>query len=214
MGNLSPAQFVPTLEEFHTIDKVDNFVLRRVCEDMAALREAGEPIVPVSVNLSQLDFELCDIFELAEKYRKEFSILPSLLDIEITESALNESSNLLHDEVVRFRDAGYRIWVDDFGSGYSSLNSLLNYDFDVLKLDLEFLRTYDRDPRAGGLIRTIVQGARDFGVEPLQEGVETEEHLAFLREIGCERAQGYLFAKPMPLERSREFTRNQGLDWE
>jgi EAL domain-containing protein (putative c-di-GMP-specific phosphodiesterase class I) len=104
--------------------------------------------------------------------------------------------------------------VDDFGSGYSALNTLMDYDFDVLKLDLEFLRTFDENPRAGELIEHIVSVAKSMGVITLQEGVERAEHLEFLRRIGCNMAQGYLFAKPMPLAESRAYTRANGLSWE
>ena len=214
IGFLSPAQFVPTLEEFHTIDKVDNFVIKSVCEDLAALIGAGEHVVPVSVNLSQLDFELCNIFELTERYREEYGVPANLIDIEVTESALNDNSALLSEEVTRFREAGYSVWVDDFGSGYSSLNNLLNYDFDVLKLDMEFMRTYEHEPRAAKLIAHIIQGARGLGVLPLQEGIETAEQLEFLAELGCELGQGYYFAKPMPLDKLRAFAREKGLELE
>ena len=214
MGFLSPADFISTLEEYHMIHKLDMFVVRKVCEDLCTLKEVGEPVVPVSINLSRLDFELCDIFEFTEHHRLRNRVEREFLDIEITESALNDDSSQLQTGVLHFRDAGYHIWVDDFGSGYSSLNHLLDYDFDVLKLDLEFLRTYDRNQRSGELIRHIIQGAIDMGVEPLQEGVETEEHLRFLQENGCVRAQGYYIAKPMPLEESRRFTREKGLTWE
>ena len=213
-GFLSPADFIVTLEEFHQIHKVDTFIIRKVCEDIATLMDMGEQVVPVSVNLSRLDFELCNIFELTERYRSQYGLPRELLDIEITESALNENSDYLKHEVERFRNAGYHIWIDDFGSGYSSLNNLLDYDFDVLKLDLEFLRTFDRNPKAGKLIQFIMSWAKDFGAEPLQEGVETEEHFEFLKTIDCVRAQGYYFAKPMPLDESRKFTRERGLKWE
>ncbi len=109
---------------------------------------------------------------------------------------------------------GYPVWIDDFGSGYSSLNNLLDYKFDVLKLDLEFLRTFDRNKRTGELLRHIAAGARDMGVEPLQEGVETEEHYEFLKAAGFERAQGYYFAKPMEIGESRKYTMEKGLLWE
>lgn len=214
MGFLPPSRFVGTLEEYCMIEKVDLFVVKKVFEDLAALREAGEPLVPVSVNLSRLDFELADVFEVIETHRKHYGIEPGLVDIEITESTLNENSLYLLDAIAQFRDAGYRIWVDDFGSGYSALNSLLDYDFEVLKLDLEFLRTYDEHPRAGVLISNVIQMARGMNVEPLQEGVERQEHFDFLREMGCEMAQGYFFARPMPLEESRATTRAKGLDWE
>ena len=214
MGFLPPSRFVGTLEEYRVIHKVDCFVLGKVFEDIHRLKEAGEPVVPVSVNLSRLDFELCDIFEIAEDLRKRWGVEPGLIDIAITESTLNENALFLVEKINQFRAAGYRVWVDDFGSGYSALNSLLDYEFEVLKLDLEFLRTFDENPRAGELIHNVIRMARGMGVEPLQEGVESEEHLEFLRKMGCEKAQGYYFGKPMPLENSRAVTREKGLEWE
>ena len=214
LGMLSPSQFIPTLEEYHLIHKMDLYIVEKVCEDLSTLMDMGEPVEPVSINLSPLDFELCEIFEQVERFRSLYGIPRELIDVEITESALNENSAHLQEEIKRFREAGYHIWIDDFGSGYSSLNNLLNYDSDVLKLDLEFLRTYDNNPHASELIRHIVQGARDLDIQPLQEGVETEEHMEFLRSIGCERAQGYYFAKPMAIDESRSVTRAKGLEWE
>ena len=213
-GMLSPAQFIGTLEEYHMIHKVDIFIINKVCEDLSRMMDAGKKIVPVSLNLSQLDFELCDIFTIIEQIAGRYGLSRDLLDIEITESALNNDSEHISEEVKKFKDAGYSIWIDDFGSGYSSLNHLLDFEFDVIKLDLEFLRTYDKHPKASELIRHIVQGALDMGVSPLQEGVETKVHLDFLASIGCERAQGYYFAKPLPLNESIELTMSKGLGWE
>ncbi|MDO4797624.1 MAG: GGDEF and EAL domain-containing protein [Coriobacteriales bacterium] len=214
MGFLPPSRFIGTLEEYRMIDKVDCFVIDKAFQDLGRLIAEGEPVVPVSVNLSRLDFELCDVFGITEERRKHYGVPVGLIDIEITESTLNDNSLYLIDSIQQFRDAGYRVWVDDFGSGYSALNSLLDYEFEVLKLDLEFLRTYDEHPRAGVLIRNVIQMARGMDVEPLQEGVGREEHLEFLREVGCEMAQGYYFARPMPLEESRAYTRGKGLEWE
>jgi EAL domain-containing protein (putative c-di-GMP-specific phosphodiesterase class I) len=214
LGAISPAQFIPTLEEYHAIHKLDCFIVKKVCEDMRALIDQGEPIVPVSVNLSQLDFSLCDVFDQVERYRTHYGIDSDMIDIEITESALNENADHLQAEIKHFRDAGYHVWIDDFGSGYSSLNNLMSYDLDVLKLDLEFLRTYDRNPHAAALIKRIVQMSKDMDMQPLQEGVETAEHFEFLKSIECERAQGYYFAKPMAIDDSRKATRLKGLEWE
>ncbi|MBR2215149.1 MAG: GGDEF and EAL domain-containing protein [Selenomonadaceae bacterium] len=214
LGMLSPAVFITTLEEFHLIHKIDTFIIKKVCEDLSRLLESNEPVVPVSVNLSQLDFELCDIFALTEHFRQLYDLPRELIDIEITESALNENSAHLQNEVKKFRNAGYKIWIDDFGSGYSSLNHLLNYEFDVLKMDLEFLRTYDKHPDAATLMQHITEAALELGLIPLQEGVETKEHFEFLKSIGCRCAQGYYFAKPLPIEKSRAYTREKGMEWE
>ena len=213
-GFLSPAEFIPTLEEYRLIHKIDTFMIKKICEDYNYLLERGEALVPVSVNLSRLDFELCDIFEISERYRSRYGLPRDMLDIEITESALNENSSHLQAEVRKFRNAGYHIWIDDFGSGYSSLNTLVDYEFDVLKLDLQFMRSFDNNPKTGDLLKHVVLASGEMGFETLQEGVETEDHLKFLREIGCEKAQGFYFARPMPLDESRKLTREKGMSWE
>lgn len=214
IGMLSPGDFIETLEQFHLIHLVDAYVIRKVCEEYKRLLEAGEPLVPVSINISRLDFELCDIFGIVEETLKEFDMPRPMLDLEITESALNDNVGYIKSECDRMRELGYRVWLDDFGSGYSSLNTLAEYSFDVLKLDLIFLRNYDHNPKTGKLMSYIIKGARGMGLEPLCEGVESEAHYSFLKEAGCERAQGYYFGKPMEMNESRKFTSEKGLKWE
>ena len=214
MGMLSPGDFIETLEQFHLIHLVDQFVVKKVCQELRELKYAGEPVVPVSLNISRLDFELCDIFGIIEKHREENGLDRNLLDIEITESALNDNVGYIKNECEKMRKLGYKIWLDDFGSGYSSLNTLAEYSFDVLKLDLVFLRNYDHNPKTGQLMSYITEGARGMGLLPLCEGVETEEHFKFLKDIHCDRAQGYFFGKPMPMDESRAFTKEKGLTWE
>ncbi len=214
MGMLSPADFIESLEKFHLIHKVDSFIAKKVCEDYSMLYDRGEPLVPVSINLSRLDFELCNIFDLIESYRNQYGVPRDMLDIEVTESALNDKSDQLAYECHRFRDAGYQIWIDDFGSGYSSLNTLVQYEFDLLKLDMGFLRSMDKNPKAGPLLDYIVQATKKLSVQSLSEGVETEENYEFLKSISCTKAQGYFFGKPMPLLETRKFTREKGYRWE
>ena len=214
IGMLSPGDFIETLEQFHLIHLIDKYVVERVCKDYRELKDKGEPVVPVSINISRLDFELCDIFGLVEELRTKYDVPRNMLDIEITESALNDNVGYIKSECDKMRALGYSIWLDDFGSGYSSLNTLAEYDFDVLKLDLVFLRSLDHNPKTGTLMTYIMEGARDMGLAPLCEGVESKEHFEFLKEIGCERAQGYYFGKPMPMEETRVFTKGKGLKWE
>ncbi|MBQ7582037.1 MAG: EAL domain-containing protein, partial [Lachnospiraceae bacterium] len=213
-GMISPADFIETLEQFHLIHLVDTYVIQKVCEDYRRLMAEGEDIVPVSVNISRLDFELCDIFRIVEEEREAADMPRHLLDLEITESALNDNVGYIKSECDRMRELGYHVWLDDFGSGYSSLNTLAEYNFDVLKLDLIFLRNFDHNPKTGKLMSYIIKGAKGMGLSPLCEGVESEAHYAFLREIGCERAQGYYFGKPMPMDDCRLFTREKGMRWE
>lgn len=214
IGMLSPGDFIDTLEQFHLIHLVDTHVIRIVCEDYSRLLSKEQPIVPVSVNISRLDFELCDIFGIVEETRKEYDMPRNLLDLEITESALNDNVGYIKSECDRMRKLGYHVWLDDFGSGYSSLNSLTEYNLDVLKLDLIFLRNYDHNPKTKKLMTYIINGSKGMGLEPLCEGVESMEHYEFLKEIGCERAQGYYFGKPMEMEESRQFTKQKDMEWE
>ena len=214
IGVLSPADFIETLEQFHLIHKIDAYVVEQVCRDYHRVIENGDVIVPASINFSRLDFELCDIFGLVEKTRERYNVPRNMLDLEITESVLNDNFGHIKEECDKMRKLGYQIWLDDFGSGYSSLNTLTEYDFDVLKMDMVFLRSYDHNPKAGTLMTYIVEGARSLGLLPLCEGVETEEHYEFLKKIGCEKAQGFYFGKPMPMDETKAFTSGKGMKWE
>jgi diguanylate cyclase (GGDEF)-like protein len=198
-GMISPGVFVPILEHAKLIHKLDLHIIRQVCSDIRTLLDRGQPAQPVSVNLSRLDFQLADMFEEVEKCRKEFNLPVSYLNIEITESAVAE---VIVNEIKRFRDAGYQLWMDDFGSGYSSLNNLKDYDFDVIKIDMAFLRQMQDNPKAKVILAAVVGMAKDLGIHTLAEGVETREQFEFLKSVGCERIQGFLFGKPMAFDRS------------
>ena len=213
-GILSPADFIETLEQFHLIHKIDKYVVERVCRDYRNIVENNDPRVPASINISRLDFELCDIFDYIERIRESYDVPRNMIDIEITESALNENFGHIRSECQKMRELGYQIWLDDFGSGYSSLNTLAEYSFDVLKLDLVFLRNYDHNPKTAVLMDYIIDGVKGMGLTPLCEGVETEEHYDFLKEIGCEKAQGYFFGKPMPYEETKAALQAKGMKWE
>jgi diguanylate cyclase (GGDEF) domain len=213
-GILSPADFVETLEQFHLIHKIDIYVVDKVCRDYRRVIEQGDPVVPASINISRMDFEACNIFDIIEETRKKYDIPREMLDIEITESALNENFGHIRSECKKMRELGYQIWLDDFGSGYSSLNTLAEYSFDVLKLDLVFLRSFDHNPKTATLMNYIIEGAEGMGLLPLCEGVETEEHYEFLKKIGCEKAQGYYFGRPMPYDETKAFTMAKGMKWE
>ncbi len=213
-GVLSPADFIETLETFHLIHKVDAYVVEQVCRDYFRVIEMGSQIVPASINFSRLDFELCDIFGIVEKTRAKYGVPRNMLDLEITESVLNDNTAHIKSECRKMRELGYQVWLDDFGSGFSSLNTLVEYEFDVLKLDMVFLRSFDKYPKASMLMNYIVEGAKGMGIAPLCEGVETKEHYEFLKKIGCEKAQGYYFGKPMPYEETRADSLKKGLTWE
>ena len=203
-GMISPGVFVPVLEDAHLSPQLDLYIIERVCQDIVQVRRdiPDWELLRVSVNLSRADFRLMDMVQAVEDVRLRYDIARSMLNIEVTEGAMNEDEKFLQGEIARFRTAGYEVWMDDFGSGYSSLNNVKDYVFDVLKIDMNFLRSFETNPKSAIVIRSIVNMAKELGLHTLAEGVETEEQFAFLREIGCEKVQGYLFSPPMPFDKA------------
>ena len=199
-GLLPPSAFIAALERFHMIDKVDVCVVRQACAHQAALMAAGKPLVPVSVNLSRLDFQLTDMFAVVEEAVAEAGIPRGMLNIEVTESALDDGAGEFDKQLARFREAGYEVWMDDFGSGYSSLNLLKDYRFDTLKIDMAFLAGFEDNPKSREIIVTVVDMAKKLGIRTLIEGVETRQQYRFLQRIGCEMLQGFYFGKPRPYD--------------
>ena len=196
-GFLNPGVFIGALEESRQIHKLDSHVIELVCKELREELDQGHTIVPVSFNLSRLDFIGCDIFEVVEKTIDKYKIDRDLIRVEITESIM-ASDSYVQREIERFRLAGYEVWMDDFGSGYSSLNTLKDYKFDELKIDMAFLSNLNDVSRI--IISSMVRMAKHLGLKTLAEGVETREQLEFLKQIGCEKVQGYYYGKPQPLK--------------
>nr|WP_295164562.1 GGDEF domain-containing phosphodiesterase [Selenomonas sp. F0473] len=211
-GMISPGVFVPVLEDAHLSPQLDLYIIEQVCKDYMLVRGniLGWEPMRVSVNISRADFRLLDILQAVEDIRIRYNMERSMLNIEVTEGALNEDEAFLQSEIARFRAAGYEVWMDDFGSGYSSLNNIKDYVFDVLKIDMAFLRDFETNPKSRVVIRSIVNMAKEIGMHTLAEGVETEEQFAFLREIGCEKVQGYLFSPPIPVDKMVAFCQKHG----
>ena len=200
-GMLSPGCFVPALEETKLIHKLDAWIIEKVCIDLREALDFGDnPVVPVSINFSRLDFELMNAVDHLETMMQKYNIPKDLIHVEVTESALTDSDTKLFEDIHELKNRGYALWLDDFGSGYSSLNALKDFEFDVLKIDMKFLSTFSTNPRTKSLIESIIQMANKLGMRTLTEGVETKEEVEFLKEVNCERLQGYLFGKPMPHE--------------
>ena len=210
-GLLTPDKFIGVLERHRRIHELDGYIIRRVCEGLREMLD-GEVCVPVSVNLSRLDYELCDIFEVVEAAVSAFKVPRSYICIELTESLLNSNEALMRNYMDRFQKAGYSVWMDDFGSGYSSLNVLKDYRFDELKIDMVFLS--DFTPRSKSILASIVHMAKQIGIQTLCEGVDTEEKYTFLRNVGCEKAQGHLFGAAMPFRSCIRHATERGLSWE
>ena len=198
IGFLMPDRFITVLEKEQCIHKLDSYVVEKVCQCIHDRVKAGLPVVPISVNFSRLDFIMCDMLDVVEAAVEKYDIPRDYIHIEITESMIVKDEELMREVINSFRKAGYEIWMDDFGSGYSSLTLLKDYKFDMLKLDMRFL--YPFTEKSKNIVRATVQMAKDIGIKTLAEGVETQEHLDFLKDIGCERIQGYYYGKPEPIE--------------
>ena len=198
-GFLSPGSFIPVFEKNGMIVEVDKYMWRCACEILASWKE-GHPDIFISVNISPKDFYFINVFEEIKKLTAEFSISPSQLRIEITETVMMTEAELRMKTLNEFRELGYVVEMDDFGSGYSSLNMLKDMPVDVLKIDMKFLSKSKDDGKAQTILQNIINLSDDLGIDSLTEGVETESQYKMLNEMGCKLFQGYYFAKPMSLE--------------
>ena len=197
-GFLPPGDFIETLEEYHQIHRLDMFVVDRVCRDINISKNTGRKIVPISLNFSRIDFDSLNLAKEVGDCLEKYNIDKDAIHIEVTESTLSEDDEKLKDELKSFRSQGYALWLDDFGSGYSGLNVLKEYDFDLIKIDMKFLSNFSDNQKARQILKNVINLANDLQMQTLTEGVETQEAYEFLREIGCGKLQGYLFGKPMP----------------
>ena len=201
MGLVSPAKFIPVLEKYHLLYKLDLYMVDEICAEVEKRKNAGLAIIPTSVNFSGQDFDNIDIAAKLESILKKYNLPPDVLIIEITEQAVATATENFTEQFRRIKELGFKIWIDDFGSGYSSLNVFAQYDFNLVKFDMEFMRHLDDHNGANRhIMKAIIDVAKKMHINTLAEGIETKEHLDFLDEIGCDRAQGYYFSKPVPLD--------------
>ncbi len=199
-GFMSPADFIPTLEEAHLIYKLDLYVVDQIIEKLKIIEKEGLHKVPQSVNLSRTDFDECDIVSEICTRMDNAGLDHSLLTIEITESIVGTDFEFMKKQVDRFRRLGFKVWMDDFGSGYSSLDVLQDLEFDLIKFDMRFLKQMDKGNNSRVILTELMRMATNLGLETVCEGVETVEHVNFLRDVGCSKLQGYYFTKPIPLD--------------
>ena len=199
-GFLSPAEFIPYLEDAGQIYKLDLYVLDQVLKKMKFQRDAGLHIVPHSINLSRSDFDSCDVVEEVRRRVDASEFSRDMITIEITESALGRDFEFMREQVDRFRNLGFPVWMDDFGSGYSSLNVLQTVRFNLLKFDMSFMKRLDEGENNKILLSELMRMANSLGMDTVCEGVEKEEQVKFLHEIGCSKLQGYYFSKPISME--------------
>lgn len=204
-GMIFPGNFIPVLEKMKLIHLLDRYVIESTARIYHRLKKAGYPIIPVSVNLSRVDFDTLKPFDFMEEIIYRYQVPRQFFHIEVTESAMTRDTGVLRNELFRFKKAGYQLWLDDFGSGYSTLNVLKEFPFDLLKIDMAFLRNFNEESRK--IIRSIILMAKNLSIHTLAEGAETKEQVDFLRKSGCEDIQGYFYGKPMSIE---EFEKKLG----
>ena len=198
-GQLFPNEFIPVLEEYRLIHRLDKAIYESAFRDLRKLMDEGRPVMPVSLNFSRLDFELMDAVGELDTLAAKYQIPKEMIHVEVTESALMDNHTLLNEAINRFKELGYSLWLDDFGSGYSSLNVLKDYQFDVIKIDMRFLSNLENSEKSRTLIDCIIQMANRINMLTLTEGVETRTQADFLKQVGCDRLQGYLFGRPVPI---------------
>jgi EAL domain-containing protein (putative c-di-GMP-specific phosphodiesterase class I) len=196
-GLVCPADFIPLAEESELIIPMGEWALRRACADMAAGNLPGV----VAVNLSPVQFKQTDLAETIQSILIETGVSPSRLEVEVTESTMMDDQNGALRTLRKLKSMGIAIAMDDFGTGYSSLATLHAFPFDKIKLDQSFVRKIPQDSSAMVIVRTILALGKSIGVPVLAEGIETEEQLRFLADEGCKEGQGYLMARPVPLDR-------------
>ena len=200
LGMISPGEFIPVFERNGFISKLDYYVWDKTCQLLRKWIDEAKHPSPVSVNISRVSLYNSKLVELICELTQKYDIPRSLLQLELTESAYTSNPKAIQDTMDRFQQEGFSILMDDFGSGYSSLNVLKDIAVDILKIDMKFLSDTDKRGRSQNILASVVRMAKWLNMPVVAEGVEREEQVAFLRSIGCEYVQGFYFARPMSIE--------------
>lgn len=202
-GMISPGKFVPVFEKNGFIAELDLYVLEQVCKYMKRREDEGLPKFPISVNISRMSLYDTNLFETISGITDKYNIDPRYFRIEITESAYNDNPAQLLETIGKLREKCYPVLMDDFGSGYSSLNTLKDIPIDILKLDMKFMQGFEKNGKVGTIVTSVSRMAKWLNIPMLAEGVETKEQFDFLVSVGCAYIQGYYFSRPVP---ENEFT--------
>lgn len=203
IGLVSPADFIPLFEDNGFVVKIDFFVLESVCKKLRSDIDSGLPVTPISVNFSRVHLSSPDFINRISECIERYDVPSHLIEIEITESALTGNEDYLLEIMKSLHRLGIVISMDDFGSGYSSLNLLKKLPFDALKIDKEFFANTNATERDRTIIASVVNMAKSLNIRVVSEGVETNEQADFLRAINCDQAQGFLYAGPMDIDSFR-----------
>ncbi len=199
-GMISPAQFIPVFEKNGFVMQLDYYVWDEACALLALHKKNNVPLFPISVNVSRVHLYTPALVEKLCKITDNRKVDRSLLQLELTESMYTENSALIKETLDKLHEAGFQVMMDDFGSGYSSLNVLKDVDFDILKIDMRFFDESLIQGRSNCIITSVVRMAKWLGLPTIAEGVEKKEQVDFLKNIGCEYVQGYYFSRPLPYQ--------------
>ncbi|NQU61863.1 MAG: EAL domain-containing protein, partial [Rhodospirillales bacterium] len=200
LGRVTPDVFIPIAEETGLIVPIGAWVLRTACEEAVKWRELRADPVQVSVNLSAIQFLQGDLLSTVENILKDTGLPATLLDLELTESILVRNPEETIRTLKQLKKLGASISIDDFGTGYSSLSYLTRFPLDTLKIDRAFVTHLPDDEDAVAIVRAITSMAQNLSLHIVAEGVETNDQVSFLHELGCHTGQGYLFSKPVAVE--------------
>jgi len=198
-GMIKPDSFIPIFEKNGFVTKIDLFVFEEICKMQKAWAAEGREPMIISINQSRLHLRNPAYVATLKSIIERYDVNPGMIELELTESAFFCNMNIVFDVTRRLHKIGFRLSIDDFGSGYSSLNILKDIFIDVIKLDREFLKESSDATRGIKVIKSIIAMAIDLGIETVAEGVETREQVELLREMGCNLAQGFYYAKPMAI---------------
>ncbi|MBE5905446.1 MAG: EAL domain-containing protein [Lachnospiraceae bacterium] len=202
-GVISPGLFIPIFEKNGFITQLDLFVCEQVCIHQRACLDAGEPVVPISVNISRVNFYRPEFVREIVSIIEHYELKPELIKIEITEGAYEDKPMEMIQAIREYQRRGCKVMMDDFGSGYSSLNTLKDFNVDILKIDMKFVSDLETSERANNILFSIFQMAKALKMETVAEGVETRAQYELLAGMGCDSIQGYLFSKPITQEEFR-----------
>ena len=208
-GFIRPSRFIGVAEQTGLIVPIGEFVVQQALADLGRWRAQGATLVPVALNVSAVQLQRGDFTGMLARQLRRADIGAELVQIELTESALFEPhgrrADPAQDAIVQLRELGTRIVIDDFGTGYSSLSYLKRWRVDALKIDRSFIRDLTLDAGDLAIVEAIIAMARHLNIELIAEGVESWPQLERLRELGCDRAQGFLLARPVPAGQCRRF---------
>lgn len=198
-GLIPPGKFISIFEKNGLISQLDRYVWNQAAEEIERRLKTGKPCVPISINVSRVDFFTTTLLEELVEIVQSHHLPEHMLRVEVTESAYTDDPGRIISIVRELRQQGFQVLLDDFGSGYSSFNTLKDIPLDILKIDMKFLEGFESSDRAGCILETIVAMAKRLQMEVIAEGVETETQARFLHGIGCRRVQGFFYSRPLPV---------------